>query len=137
MNTFLRLALPLFSFSAIALATACGGGKADPAADATKVADQAPASSFDLTAKSNKFNQKILVANANAEIKVSLSNQDGGTLHNFAVYKDKSAKENLYRGESFEGTKTVDDDFRSPEPGIYFFRCDVHPDSMTGTLVTK
>ena len=137
MKRYLRLLLPSVSFAAIFVAIACGGSKTDPTADATKVADQAPASSFDLTAKNNKFNQKILVANANAEIKVSLANQDGGTLHNFSVYRDKSAKENLYRGESFEGIKTVDDDFRSPEAGIYFFRCDVHPDAMTGTLVTK
>lgn len=137
MLMFTRILIPALSLVAVAVLTACGGSKTDPVADATQVADQAPAATFDLIAKSNKFNQKILVANADTEIKVSLSNQDGGTLHNFALYTDKSVKENLYRGEVFEGDKVVDDSFRSPPPGIYYFRCDVHPDSMTGTFVAK
>jgi plastocyanin len=132
-----RILIPAIAILAIVLLAACGGSSTDPSADATKVADQVSSTSFDLVAKDNKFNQRILVATANTEIKVSLANQDKGTLHNFSLYTDKSAKENLYRGEIFEGTKTVDDSFRSPAPGIYYFRCDVHPDAMTGTLVAK
>lgn len=123
--------------SALALSAACGGSSLDPVADATKVAGQTPVSTIDLVAKGNKFNQSILVVNANSEVKVSLANQDNNTIHNFALYTDKSARENLYRGEIFEGVKTVDASFRSPPPGIYFFRCDAHPDAMRGTLVAK
>ena len=132
-----RIFLPALTLVSVAALTACGGSSADPVADATKVADQAPAASFDVVAKGNKFNQKILVARADSEVKLSLANQDSGTIHNFSRYGDKSAQENLYRGEVFEGNKTVDDSFRAPAAGIYYFRCDAHPDAMNGTFVTK
>jgi plastocyanin len=134
---FTRFLLPTLAVVSIAVLTACGGNDTDPAADATKVADQAPVATIDLVAKGNKFNQDILVVNADREIKLSLANQDNGTIHNFALYTDKSAKENLFRGEIFEGNKTVDETFRAPAPGIYYFRCDAHPDAMSGTLVAK
>jgi plastocyanin len=132
-----RVLFPLLLFVAAGAVAACGGSKTDITADATKVADQEPQTTFDLVAKNNKFEQKILVAKAGADIKVSLSNQDGGTLHNFSLYTDKSAKENIFRGDPFEGKKVVDENFKAPEAGIYYFRCDVHPDSMTGTFVAK
>ncbi|MGE0059894.1 MAG: cupredoxin domain-containing protein [Dehalococcoidia bacterium] len=137
MLMFTRVIIPFVLVVAAGAMIACGGSNTDPTADATKVADQAPSTTFDLVAKGNKFEQKILVAKAGADVKISLSNQDSGTLHNFALYTDKSAKENLYRGEVFEGKKVVDDTFKAPSAGIYFFRCDVHPDAMTGTFVTK
>lgn len=137
MSTFSRFLALIVLVAAAGAAFACSSSKADPNADATKVADQEPQTTFDLVAKDNKFQQKILVAKAGADIKVSLSNQDGGTLHNFALYTDKSAKENLFRGDAFEGKKVVDENFKAPAAGIYFFRCDVHPDSMTGTFIAK
>jgi len=137
MFMFTRFLLPALTVGSIALATACGGSSVDLAADATKVADQAPATSFDLVAKGNKFNQSILVAKADSEVKISLANQDTSGVHNFALYTDKDAKELIYRGEIFQGNKTVDDSFQAPAPGVYYFRCDAHPDEMTGTFVTK
>ncbi len=137
MLMFTRVIIPFLLVIAAGVMVACSGSSTDPSADATKVADQAPSTTFDLVAKGNKFEQKILVAKADADIKISLSNQDASVLHNFALYTDKSAKENLYRGELFEGKKVVDDTFKAPPAGIYFFRCDVHPDTMTGTFVTK
>jgi plastocyanin len=128
----------LLLISAAAFVTACGGGgKPDLASEATKVADQQPATSFDLVAKNNKFEPTVLVAKAGADIKISLDNQDNGTLHNVAVYTDTSAKENIFRGEAFQGKKVVDENFKAPEAGVYYFRCDVHPDAMHGTFVTK
>jgi plastocyanin len=132
-----RILIPLVLVLAAGAVIACGGSKTDPTADATKVADQAPQTNIDLVAKNNKFEQKILVVKADADIKVSFSNQDGGTLHNFSVYTDKSAKTNLFRSDPFEGKKVVDENFKSPDAGIYYFRCDVHPDSMSGTFVVK
>jgi plastocyanin len=122
---------------ALFVAACGGGGKPDLAAEATKVADQQPATSFDVVAKNNKFEQKVLVAKAGAQIEISLDNQDNGTLHNIAIYKGTDAKENVFRGEAFEGKKTVDETFTAPAAGAYYFRCDVHPDAMHGTFVAK
>ena len=137
MLMFTRFLLAPLALVSIAVLTACGGSDTDPNADATKVADQEPVTTIDLIAKNNKFNQDILVVKADSEIKLSLANQDSGVIHNFAVYTDKSAKENIFRGQVFEGNKTVDETFDAPAAGVYFFRCDAHPDAMTGTLVAK
>ena len=132
-----RFLIPvLFLVSVLAL-TACGGSKTDPIADATKAAATPPSTSFDLVAKGTKFKQSVLVATAGAEITVRLDNQDGGTSHNFALYTNKGAKEKLYAGELFEGKKTVENKFKAPAAGIYYFRCDAHPDSMAGTFIAR
>ncbi len=130
-----RLIIPALLLVSVVALTACSGSKLDPIADATKVAEVPPKTSFDLIAEKNKFNETILVAQANTEVKISLSNQDN-VIHNFALYTDSDAKENLFRGEVFQGKKIVDDSFTSPAPGIYFFRCDAHSE-MKGTFVTR
>lgn len=130
-----RVILPVLCLIAAVALTACGGGKLDPEAEATKVADQAPQTSFDVVAKGNKFNTKVMVASAEREIKISLKNEDR-VIHNVAIYTDSGAKDLIWRGQIFEGVKTVDETFTSPAAGIYYFRCDAHPD-MQGTFITK
>ena len=36
-----------------------------------------------------------------------------------------------------DGKSTKDYAFMAPPAGTYFFRCDIHSDTMTGTLVAK
>jgi len=133
MFTYIRRALLPALFLA---ATACGAS-IDPAADATSVADVPPSARIELEAKNSRFDQSVIVATANAEITVVLDNQDNGTLHNFSLYLDKNTRDLIHLGELFPGVETGEATFTAPPPGIYFSRCDVHPDSMTGTLVAK
>ncbi len=132
MFTYVRRALLPMLFLA---ATACGSS-IDPTADATSVADVPPSARIELKAKNTRFEQSV-VATANAEITVVLDNQDNRTLHNFSLYSDENTRELIHLGELFPGVETREATFTAPPPGIYFFRCDVHPDSMTGTLVAK
>ena len=119
-------------FAALCLtATACGAG-IDPVADATSVAHVAPSALIELEAKGSRFDQSIIVVANNAEITVVLDNHDRDTLNNFSLYTDKKTRERLHQGELFAGVETRETTITSPPPGIYFFRCDVHP-----TLVTK
>ena len=119
------------------LAGGACGPSIDSIADATSVAEMAPAALIELEAKGSKFDEKIVVAPANAEITVVLDNQDRGTLHNFSLYTDKGTRESIYVGELFTGVESREATFRSPTAGIYFFRCDVHPDGMIGTFIAK
>ena len=92
---------------------------------------------FRLVAKNNSFESSRLVSVAGSEITLLLDNQDAGVPHNFAVYRSRDAKEIIFRGEIVTGVAEQQYTFTAPAPGSYFFRCDAHPDPMTGVLVTR
>ena len=87
-----------------------------------------------LTAQNSTFRQRQLTVPAGGQVTIRFTNSDA-VPHNFAVYEDQSATREIYRGETFPGPATRNETFRAPPPGRYFFRCDVHPTTMTGTLV--
>lgn len=83
------------------------------------------------------FDTDCLAVNAGEAYSVALDNQDS-LPHNFSAYTDESATEALLDG----GADIVDpaSSFTYQgdpveEPGDYFFRCDLHPTTMTGTFV--
>lgn len=80
------------------------------------------------------FNPRSLAAPPEAQVTVRLDNRDAGVLHNFSVYRTNQATQQIFTGELHTGPGTKDYSFRAPGPGTYFFRCDVHPDTMTGTF---
>ncbi len=90
-----------------------------------------------LTAKSLQYDKHSITLPANTQVTVTLNNQDAGVSHNFAVYKDKSASTKIFGGDLVTGPATKDYSFSTPGPGSYYFRCDVHPDTMNGTLTVK
>jgi len=89
---------------------------------------------LDLEAKGTVFLQTCLVAPAGEPFTITFDNQDAGVPHNVAVYTDSAATESLFVGETFPGVATQDYDVDALDAGSYFFRCDVHPTVMTGTL---
>jgi len=90
-----------------------------------------------VTARDLTFSPRSLSATANSPVIVRLNNQDAGVLHNFSVYRTNQATNQLFVGELHTGPGTKDYTFTSPAPGSYFFRCDVHPDTMTGTFNSR
>jgi hypothetical protein len=107
-----------------------GGGEAG-------LDDAGAKTEFRLVAKNNSFESRRLVAVADSEINLTLANEDAGVLHNFALYRSRDAKDVLFRGEIVMGIAEEQYMFTAPSPGSYFFRCDAHPDTMTGTFVTR
>jgi hypothetical protein len=87
-----------------------------------------------ITAKDLKFDTDELVAPANTQITIELENKEAGILHNLSIYRDRSAGVALFIGTLFVGQETRQYQFRTPEPADYFFRCDVHPDTMSGSF---
>jgi len=80
------------------------------------------------------FDQETLNAPAGAAWSLELVNEDS-IPHNAAIYRDASATETLFVGELVTGATIV---YNVPalEPGMYFFRCDLHRD-MKGTLIVR
>jgi plastocyanin len=74
---------------------------------------------------------------AGAPITVKFTNNDP-IIHNFSVYDKKGGTE-LFTGDLFKGPNvTKEEHFTAPaKPGDYYFQCDVHPDTMFGTLVVQ
>ena len=93
---------------------------------------------IDLVAKSLSFNTTNITVPAGANITVNFDNQDTYVPHNFAVYTDASAKTAIYRGKNITGPAKISYTFTAPtKPGTYFFRCDVHPTTMTGQFIVQ
>lgn len=92
--------------------------------------------SISIAALNIKFDQSELRAPAGATFTIVFDNQEA-VPHNVAIYTDSSAGSSLFVGEIFAGPGQRSYTVNALDPGSYFFRCDVHPTAMTGTLVVE
>lgn len=92
-----------------------------------------------ITAKNTAFDKDCLSEPANKPFTVTFDNQDAGVPHNVVFFKGSNAQAPLaFRGGlPFPGPKVEAYHVPALAPGRYFYHCDAHPDSMTGTLVVK
>lgn len=120
-----------------AIALSGGGGDAEPS-QTPSGETLPPGSSIAISATNNTFSTARIEVAAGARVTIEIANNDGAP-HNFSVYTDEGALEEIYVGDTFTGPdKTQTEEFDAPsEPGDYFFRCDVHPATMTGTLAVN
>lgn len=112
-----------------------GGGGTSPTQPASG-GGAAPSSELTIVGKNTLFDKNELVAKA-GEITITFDNQDGGVPHDFAIFESEDAanagEEPIASTEIENGpvTQTLK---VSLEPGEYYYRCTVHPTTMTGTL---
>jgi plastocyanin/mono/diheme cytochrome c family protein len=96
---------------------------------------------IEVTAQGVQFTTKTITAPANTSIRVRLHNNDDGVDHNIAFYASSTATSAPLVagsiGTTFPGVATDDTVFTTPGPGSYFFHCDVHPTTMTGTFTVQ
>lgn len=78
------------------------------------------------------FDVEEIELHPDSEVTISFQNNEAQP-HNIAIYTDEDASEEIFVGDIVTGPITVEYHFTSPEPGTYFFRCDVHP-NMRGTV---
>ena len=100
-----------------------GGGGGTPAG-----------SELSISAENAAFDTDAVSAPAGAPFRLNFDNMDPGIPHNVAIYTDASATTALFTGKIVTGPKTIVYKVPALDAGTYFFRCDVHPTTMTGTL---
>jgi plastocyanin len=91
------------------------------------------ATTLQITASNLQWNPRALTAPPETAVTVRMNNQDA-VVHNFSVYRTNQGSGQIFMGELHTGPGIKDYTFTTPGPGSYFFRCDVHPDTMTGSF---
>jgi len=92
---------------------------------------------IDLATRNLRFNVDTIVVPADANITITLHNEDTGVSHNFAIYTDATATTAIFRGAGVAGPGTITYRFKAPSRGVYFFRSDPYPSTAQGTLVAQ
>ena len=123
---------------ALVLAAACNGddgGGTTPVGGETPAADGAPEIQM---LPGTKFDTGELIIDADSDVTITADNTSG--FHNFAVYNSKDEAEG--GSEPIDETETcnapcVDSVSVNLAAGEYFFRCEVHPNIMTGVLTVQ
>jgi len=91
-----------------------------------------------VTAAGMAFDTNSITVSAGAHVTITFQNNDSGIPHNMAFYTSAAATTIIYQGARTTGVSTVTYTFDAPTtPGTYFFRCDVHPTTMTGDFIVQ
>lgn len=117
----------------IVLAQIGFGGAGEPADVQTA---SAQATGLELTASGVAFDTKELEFKAGEKTTLPFTNDDA-VAHNFSIYEDDSAAKDLFLGQETAPGSSVDYSIPALDKGEYFFRCDIHPSSMTGTITVQ
>ena len=96
------------------------------------VSDAEPGEAVAIAAQGLAFDTEELSLPSGAPSVIAFDNQDAAP-HNVSIYTE-SGGEALFQGEVITGPDQIDYEVPSQEPGEYFFQCDVHPTTMTGTV---
>jgi plastocyanin len=105
--------------------TTAAGGPSSPAAPSGPT----------LVAENVQFTTSTLSFPADKPVTLKFDNKDS-TAHNVGIYDKKGGKE-LFKGSVVTGPTSTDYKVSPLKAGTYYFQCDIHPDSMKGTLTVK
>ena len=136
-NTILELGIVVLYPMLIGIVLTQTGilGTKAAASSAAPAPAAASTNGLSITAHNVAFDTSDLTVPASGG-KLSFVNQDS-TTHNFAVFKDKSATDQLYKSPDVSANQTVDLSLPKLKKGTYYFECQYHPTSMNGTLTVK
>jgi glucose/arabinose dehydrogenase/plastocyanin len=99
-------------------------------------AEEAVETTLELTASSMAFDRREFTVPAGSQVIIESENQER-LPHNFALYESSAAINMLFRGDVITGPETITYEFTAPdEPGVYYFRCDIHP-NMNGQFIVE
>jgi hypothetical protein len=92
---------------------------------------------IELKAQNAAFSETELQAPAYAQVSIILDNADKDTPHSFSLYRTPNGESPVFIGGRVQGQETRTFTFTTPEPGMYYFRDDLMPGLLHGTLETK
>ena len=121
-----RVFLALLGLSLILALAACGDGSSGGS------------TAVEINAPGLRFDKEELVIAAGTDVEVTMTNVAG--IHNFAVYasqEEAEAKAEAIAATEVCRTGCIATLTLNLPPGEYFFRCDIHPSRMTGTLIAR
>lgn len=94
-----------------------------------------PPGAVEVTARGTAFTPTEVSIPPGGEVIIRFVNEDANIPHNMSVFEGQDATgAPVFTGEVITGPAETEYMFVAPEPGSYFFRCDVHPVQMTGTI---
>jgi plastocyanin len=92
-------------------------------------------------ASASGFDKDCLAAPAGEPFQIEFDNQDTGQFHNVSIYTDSTGATRLGGASGptdfIVGPDTVTYEVDPFDPGTFFFRCDIHPGTMTGTFIAE
>ena len=123
---------------------ACGQTAQAPAPQGTPetIEDFDGDQTVEISASNVQFDTDLIEIQSDGEVRVRFTNLED-VPHNVAFYVSETDLTPVSEGSvgvTFNGSPegVVDDTvFEIPEPGEYFFRCDVHPTLMTGDFIVQ
>ncbi len=92
-----------------------------------------------VVAEDLEFDPEEISVPRGAHVRLTLHNRDS-VPHNVSIYRSAQAAEAIFIGQLLSGPPdaSITYEFQAPEePGTYFFRCDVHPITMTGNFAVE
>jgi len=90
-----------------------------------------------LRAANSAFSESELQAPAYAQVSIIFENADKDTAHSFSLYRAPNGSEPVFLGGSVAAGETRTFTFTTPEPGTYYYRDDLMPGLLNGTLEIK
>ena len=86
-----------------------------------------------IAAQNLAFTSSELSLPADTPSVIAFDNQDEGVPHNVSIYTSQGG-DPLFEGEIITAPAKIDYQIPQMAAGEYFFQCDVHPTTMTGTV---
>lgn len=108
-----------------------------PSASAAAAACSPKGTALQLVAHDTLFDTSCLAVPAGKPFTIAFDNQDPAIPHNVSIYTDEAATTALFTGDLVTGPKKITYKVPALDAGTYFFRCDVHPTTMTGAFVVR
>jgi plastocyanin len=133
MGLIIILALVACSSSSTTSSTSTTTSSSPPTSTSTSSSQPV---TIDLTAQNMAFDKTTITVPAGAKVTINFTNKEN-IPHNFAAYTDSTAATTIFKGTVITNSSTTYTFTAPATPGTYFFRCDVHPTSMTGSFIVQ
>ena len=92
---------------------------------------------FELEARDGDFSVHTPIVSAGARVTINFHNEDSGVAHN-VVITTQDATKTIFQGSAITGPAVTTYQFTAPTTrGIYLFRSDSNPETMTGSLIVQ